>query len=348
VLIACGGCAESGVDNAAVAVLADAGMHDASSGPFPGDSGVPRAPDTHCVTASFPAEPLPVELLVLLDASISMAEGNKWDAAVRAITRFADTASITGLSLAVSAFPLSLGDECKVNRYAQPLVPMQRTPDVASVVKQAFLEQLGPDGQTSPVRPALDGSLQYLRARAETAPFAQRAVVLVTDGLGNRCDTSDDTVLTLAAQAVAGTPALPIFVLAMPGGMQQSFLDRLAQVGGTERAFAITPEQGAEDALVQAMQATRERSTACAFRVPTSPDGQLIPSSVTVALHTDPTPQTFGLLDRPERCAGETWGFYYDDNTAPNLLTLCPAACNAVKASGAQVTLDADCLWKID
>lgn len=352
-LIQLQGCAVSGArlppdaESDADAVVFDSGV----TFPIDLDADVTRPdaapPIPTCIEAEFPAVPAPLELLILLDRSGSMITGDRWDVAKSTLLAFADTSSLDQLYLSLFMFPMwEAGDrECSARLYAYPLVPPRATPEVALDLKDAFRVHVDP-GRT-PLRLAVEGAIHYAKNRQERS-FRQRALVLVTDGEGNACQSSTAEVVQLVTDAREEASILT-FAVGMDGAVEE-YLTQIAKAGGTESALMISEGENATPELSAALQTVRAEATACAFQLPEPQTGRLEPSSVSVRHRLpDGTGATWPLLDRKERCEGGTLGFYFDSALEPRQVILCPDACAIARAEPAtQPALHAGCVWVVE
>ena len=70
---------------------------------------------------------------------------------------------------------------------------------------------------------------------------------------------------------------------------------------------------------------------ACEITIPAAPDGESIdPSKVNVKYQSSMTTETLPRVPSADDCTGSGW--YYDDNTAPTKIMLCPSTCSSVQA----------------
>ena len=74
---------------------------------------------------------------------------------------------------------------------------------------------------------------------------------------------------------------------------------------------------------------------ACELAMPAPPQGQTLdPTKVNVKYQSGATSQTLPQVPSANDCT-TAGGWYYDDNTAPTKITLCPSTCSSVQADAA-------------
>jgi len=190
-------------------------------------------------------------------------------------------------------------------------------------------------GAGTPIYPALDGALRWATAYQAAHPEQKTIVLFVTDGDASVCDQDFDniTALASAALAAAGIPTYAIGLADSNGmGVNQGNMDDLAEAGGTEQAFFINDGPTASADLLQTLNAIRGMALSCDFPMPeATKDGEEIDSSLVNVTFTagDGTETTFTKVTDAAGCdTAKSW--YYDSETAPTRIYLCPAACEAV------------------
>ncbi len=292
--------------------------------------------DDHACASSFvQAHALPLMLVVMFDRSDSMndlestdggAKQSKWNACVSGIGAFFDDPGSAGIFASLQFFMLP--DECNVDGYAAPQVPMTALP--SPLFDQAFAATTA-SGET-PTVPALQGALSFAAQTEATHPGAKVAVVFVTDGEPNGCDSTIDKAATAAASAWGdaggGTPTYVIGI-----GKVKS-LDAIAKGGGTGQAFIVStsdPQQTAVD-FRSALGAIRGSSLGCDYPIPSPPAGQALDYGAVNVVFT-PSTGAPATLPYDRDCA--TSGWRYDDVQNPTRIEICPSACTAISGDPA-------------
>lgn len=305
-----------------------------------GEDAPPPSPG-FCETALFDSGPTGLSLLVLLDRSDSMI-GERWASATAALAAFAADPQAAGLGFGLQYFPLhEFGDTCIEEEYASPSVPMAKLPQGAAQVASS-LAATWPVGET-PTLPALRGAIQYARAVALANPAERLVVALVTDGAPNACASTAENVAAAAAEAAASDPKVLTAVIGLATGYNED-LAQVAAAGGAGKLIVVGDGAGAAQQLVDAMVGLELALESCTYGVPQPSGASPAASDLSLEVRADPAapwvalPRVAGFGS----CAGDA--FYADDDLAPGVVTLCPAACAAQHASAAsQVRVTAGC-----
>jgi hypothetical protein len=181
---------------------------------------------------SYEADPLPVDIFIVMDASGSMFVPvvGAWYTVVGAVKTFVNSPSMDGVGTALNLY----NNECNVMTHARPMVPMAELPGNAAPVGQALDAYIAPlsdlTGYNTNTEPALRGAVQHQIAWQAAHPDRTSVILLVTDGFPtNECGSLD--VEGAAAQGFAA--GIKTFVL----GLGNTFgLDSVAAAGGTGAA----------------------------------------------------------------------------------------------------------------
>lgn len=302
----------------------------------PGTGGSLIEPDAACAKATTTAILVPVNMFLLFDKSGSMLDGGKWAAAKKALETFFADPQVAGLRVAVRFFPDTTCDapECDIDACTEPQVKIgkltsESAPEDAQ--EQAVLQAISgafPVGGT-PMFAALAGAEQAASLHLAHNPSHRAAVVLVTDGEPNGCETDIAKIAALAEQAYK-TFAVTTYVVGLDGA-NQTQLDTIAAAGQTGNAFFLT-DGDVEGALLSAFHEIQGKGLACQFKLPT--DEEVDPGLVNVLLVSKDTDEKtlIGGVAGPSDCNGDTLGWYYDSPSAPTSILLCPASCEKIEA----------------
>ena len=96
----------------------------------------------------------------------------------------------------------------------------------------------GPDGESTPTTPALQGALNYAFGWASANTSHVTIVVLATDGEPTNCNPNDvDSCAGYAAQGLTVSPVIKTFVVGV--GSDLSALNAIAMAGGTSSALLV-------------------------------------------------------------------------------------------------------------
>jgi hypothetical protein len=316
-----------------------------------------------CAAETFSAEPAPLDLYVLLDQSLSMADDGKWDSVLSALQSFIADPSSTGVGMGLMYFPVSplhppptncdgsnpndptcglygpcLGsnvcfgsyydDSCSNADYQTPEIPIASLPGIGSTINASLAAHSPPDGGTTPSQPAVEGAIQYAAGWAAANPTHVTVVVLATDGDPSNC--SSNTVAGTAAaveHAFGGTPPVKTFVVGV--GSQLGSLNLIAEAGGTGEAFIV--DTAADVAAQFAAAMTQIRSTGqCLVGIPDpqvgAPDYGKVNVEIADPSGNEPAIELANVGDA-DGCDPVEGGWYYDDPDDPERIFLCPASC---------------------
>ncbi len=311
------------------------GSNGNGSGNNPGfavDGGSGGGDLSKCATSSATPDPVPVSLVFMFDKSGSMSQSSKWTSCQSGLTSFFADPQSAGLSASLQFFPLS--DQCNVSMYAAPAVAMRALPDSKSFA--AAMSANGPGGET-PTLPALTGAIEYAQSVQKANPADKVAVVLVTDGDPNVCNS---TIQAVATEASTASSTIPTFVI---GIGNTANLDTIAQAGGTNNATIVSTnnaQQTAQD-FQTALNAIRGKTLACEYQIPAPPQGQTFDESKVNVVYT-PTSGTPETLTYNQSCAGGT-GWHYDDPQNPKKIILCSSTCDSVQQASGKIDIVLGC-----
>ncbi len=335
VAAACGGSSDSSFNGSGNGDDGTNGRNGGGNGPgFLDDGGVSPVNAT-CATSSADGQLTPANLVFMFDQSGSMGGsdmGVKWTPVTAGLSAFFSDAASTGMSASLQYFPQ--GNSCNSSDYQNPEVALTGLPSAA------FTTSIGkhsPGGNT-PSLPSLKGAIDFAKATAAAKPGEKVAVVLVTDGDPNGCGSSVKNVSDEAATVAA---TIPTYVIGV--GSDLSNLNAMAVGGGTGAAILITvgdPNKTKAD-LEAALNKIRGATASCSFAMPKPPAGQVLDvNAVNVQFTSSAGPQT---LAYNKDCTGGA-GWHYDNANAPTQIDLCPATCDAVKATtGGKVSIAFGC-----
>ncbi len=297
-----------------------------------------------CATTTAEAQQVPVYLVFMFDRSGSMkfnpSPNNKWDACVAGLDSFFGDAQSKGLFASMQVFPYDNG-ECSSATYKAPLVAATALPDPSGSFRNA-LAQNGPNpNYGTPTLPALSGAIDYAKQlQAGFTGGEKVAVVLVTDGDPNDCNSSAQSV---GAEAAKIAKQIPTYVVGV--GSSLSNLNTIAKGGGTGSAILVNtsnPNQITTD-FIKAVSQIRAAALTCEYKLPAAPPGQsLDPNKVNVVYTPGGggAPQT---LSYNKDCSGNGQGWHYDDPAPPTKISMCGASCDGLKAAGGRVDVVLGC-----
>jgi len=350
--------------------LADAGVPDVSFDFDAGNQDSGFDPDASCASTVVEGELSPLDLYIMLDQSLSMANNEvspgvtRWDAITVALDTFLSAPASAGIGVGIQFFPAvprwttyrdqCSGDPacgafgpcevkycaaCDTALYSDPAVQIAALPANYGTL-MSVVDVHDPFGNT-PTRPALEGAIQYAQTWATGHPGHTVAVVLATDGEPQTCapDTID-AVAQVAQQGLAAATSIRTFVIGMGNVVG---LDAIAAAGGTSQAFVVT-DASATTQFAAAMEDVRRNTLGCEFVMPTPSQGIVDPTQVQLEHHKgDGSVVTYDRVT--DRAACGSGGWYYDNNANPRRLLMCPESCTEVQAdSGGTVKVSLGCL----
>ena len=307
----------------------------------------PVLPDAACAGQAYEGETLPLELLIMMDRSISMGNsepryllpggGTKWDAVRIGFQNFFALPQVQTLSAGIDFF-MAAGS-CNAVDYSTPEVGIAPIVTSAADIMASYDAQM--PGDVTPIGPALEGALMHA-SDWKQGRGTQVAVVLVTDGVPNGCGyTTDmpivaaDGIAPIAAQYASAVPPIPTYVLGIQG-MEVPVDDfnyvitTIAHAGGTEPVI-VTATDDLAAKFAAGLEGIRSAAAPpCSYSVPLPPSGeQLDLGLVNVVL----VPQASGAepilnVAGPDDC--QYGGWYYNPPSAPESIELCPNTCEVV------------------
>ena len=322
------------------------GRADSSAGGS-ASSVTPVLPGSECAGEVFAGETIPLEIIIMMDRSVSMGDsepeyllpsgGTKWDAVRQGFEDFFQLPQVQSLSAGIDFFSQ---DSCDPNDYASPEVEIGLTPQTASEILASY-DSWSPGGNT-PIGPALEGALTYATGWKNANPGVEVAVVLVTDGVPNGCGptTADprggaDSIAPIAAQYANASPPIPTYVLGIqgievPADDFQYVVTTIANAGGTMPVIVeATDDLAAEFAAgLEGIRATA--APPCSYGVPLPPEGDMLDlGRVNVVLEpVDSGPEPILNVPDAEHC--QYGGWYYDPPEDPQSIRLCENTCDVV------------------
>ncbi len=328
---------------------ASAGILDGVNGQGASSAGsvTPVLPDAACAGQAYEGETLPLELLIMMDRSISMGDsepryvlpggGTKWDAVRIGFTNFFALPQVQTLSAGIDFFMAN--GSCNAADYSTPEVEIAPIVTSAADIMASYDMQM--PGDVTPIGPALEGALMHA-SDWKQGRGTQVAVVLVTDGVPNGCGyTTDmphpaaDGIAPIAAQYASAVPPIPTYVLGIQG-MEVPVDDftyvitTIAHAGGTEPVI-VTATDDLAAKFAAGLEGIRSAAAPpCSYSVPLPPSGeQLDLGLVNVVL----VPQSSGAepilnVSGPDQC--QNGGWYYNPPSAPESIELCPNTCEVV------------------
>jgi hypothetical protein len=276
-----------------------------------------------CASSNAGVDALPIYLVFMVDKSGSMGGkdlGVKWTPAVAALKDFFNDAASANIHASLAFFKSA--DECNVASYATPSVAMTALPNASF---GTALDGQSPSGGT-PTLPAEEGAIQYAQSVAAGLKAGEKvAIVLVTDGDPNDCNSTPSNV-SAAAATVAGT--IKTYVIGVGNGAAN--LDTIATGGGTAPHIQVNTTSAATTSadLRAAIGKIKASQLSCDYTLPAPPNGKTIDvNAVNVNYTSGGKTSTLGY----SADCSNAGGWHYDSVTAPTKIIMCPTICTTLQ-----------------
>lgn len=280
-----------------------------------------------CARAGYESGHSDVTILVLLDASYSMADNGKWDDATAAVAALVHDADAAGMGFGLDYLPDDGAADCSIASYESMAVPVAILPANADQVVKSLAAHK-PEGIT-PTYPGLRGAVVYARTLRLADPKRDVVVAIVTDGDPEGCADLPNSVAGVAAlaeQSATTSPEVRTYVVGLASGLVAN-MDEIAAAGGTGKAILVGSDPTTAQLLVTTLKSLRDDDRVCRYAIP---DVVATPSPYDLAVSLAATPSSppadVPLVGAAPQCGGAP-GFYVDDPNKPTRLTLCPASC---------------------
>ena len=306
----------------------------------PSDGGDSNTPDPNLETCAANAQQValvPLDMGLSVDTSYSMDFDDKWPQVRDALNVFAKNPNYVNMGVALEFFPVR--QQCNVEQYGDPIVPMQVLPGVQPVFSSAVAAQRMFGG--TPLVQVMQGMVGYMRAWAKTHADRKPVLVLATDGIpDDTCSASNidpsnslENALLLAKDAYEGKPSIPVFVIGV--GEELTALNAIAEAGGTTKAAVIATSGNVTQQFLEALDGIRRSALSCNYDIPAPKVGEIDYGAVNVTFSQGSgKPNTFFYVSSAKDCelsANSAW--YYDDPKNPQQVVLCPETCDRVSAA---------------
>ncbi len=318
------------------------------------------------------AHPTPLNVLILLDQSSSMASNSRWQKVTSAIRNFTQASDSAGIRVALTYFAktracqsnsdcqhflgkcggdgfCTFDDLCTAADYETPEIDFSELPAAASSIATS-LSGHSPLYNT-PTPPALEGALNHARGYATAHPDEAVVVVLATDGLPDSLPCNIDNkslpeVVNIAQAGLQASPSIPTYVIGV--GNQLTQLNAVAQAGGTGSAYLVDQGAQAEQQFLDAMNKIRgDAALPCEYLIPESTTGAPLDYHKVNVVHTPDGAAANTLLGVTDQSACAGGGWYYDDPSAPTRIQICPSSCQQLSAGGGSVEIQLGCETRI-
>ena len=366
-LDASGDAAADGTADAAGDATSDAPIFTFDSG---GGDGALTA-DSACVQTSMAAYEAPLDAYIILDMSGSMTQpgfpansaagdcnvgqsvNSKWCHSINALSDFFNSPQVVGTRAALNFFSTSVsGSECDGDTYSTAVVPLgtgyltlpNAQFDTALSAKVPY--------NGTPTSGALKGMVKFTSNATNITAGRVRTQILITDGEPSSCDTStwgnnkiiDDHFKAtgvrtfLVGMTGANFTWLEAVALGGNGALHATNVGTLTGTCGNGASTCThwNIGNGEGDVLVEALKAIRKQAVSCTLTMPTTDAGIIDPTKISLEyLPKGVAPgQVITRVTDASGCMadGATGGYYFDNNTAPKVMQLCPSTCTTAQA----------------
>lgn len=327
-----------------------------SSGGTSGTTGNPDDCGTSvlngCVGEFYEGESLPLDIYIMFDQSGSMLNDvgglTRLEAVQQATREFLREPASAGIGVGIGYFGFQpIGEtRCEDALYASPAVPVSvdHEPVIAS------LDGREPTGET-PTASALRGACSYASEWKRQHPGRGVVILLVTDGKpeapvscssGGCCPTIDDAEAA-ALDCNDRAPNIPTYVLGV--GPELDLLNRIAEAGGTKRAYLVGNENVAANVLGALSTIRGDAAIPCTLEIPEPPPGDSIDIAAVNLFAgqsgVDCLSPIYHVTDASS--CDEDGGWYYDDQSSPTAVELCAASCEFLSRPGSRLQFSIGC-----
>ncbi len=318
-----------------------------------------------CNGATVEAEPLPVDMIILMDRSISngyavgsdtataagAGQTTRWQVLTSAMQGLAGNPDAANIGASITFFSINGGSadnpNCDANLYATPIVPLGLLSETGAPIVAA-MAALKPAGLT-PIVPALTGAFKYAMAEKQKDPTREKVVVMISDGFPTQCTLKNpsDVVNVIQEAATAPVPVRTFIIgIGSPTKMTSAKfnLQNYARAGNTGKPpFVLDEAAGAEavqNQLITTLLNISNSPLSCEYPIsPPSADWVVDPEQVMFTYK----PNVGDLQEIPKVPSYTTCGkspnggWYFDDPITPTKITLCPCSCANFGAGTATV-----------
>ncbi len=347
---------ESGGDTGAGGFVSLLGTGSSGTGANNGDDGGLKTSQV-CVGEAHGAEAVPVDMYIMFDHSESMADAipgtnppvTWWATAQQAIATFVNNqqAANAHMGVGLQFFPIdgTAPASCTAD-YSTPAVEIGLLPGNAGALTSIINAEQPND--FTPTGPALQGAINHMKTWGPAHPGRAPVVVLVTDGFPTECTPQEiPDIATIAKTAFTTDPVVRTFVVGFNLGAGGTNLNQIAKAGGTGQATLINNgDIGTQ--FVNALLGIASTPLQCSFPIPApdQPPGQPPVVVNTDLVRVEYTPSTSTVSAEVPKvgdlggCAlNANQGWYYDDQTTPKNILICPGTCANFAAGTVSIQL---------
>lgn len=323
-----------------------------------GSSGI-TDPDAACGSSEQPAEMTPIYMLFIYDKSGSMGDdavqnvyhrASRWEPLKAGMLDFFAKVGTTtggvapGVKASIKFFPAP-GDKTQTchadyRTSASSMIPLDAPQPLIDALNRAE-----PQGGT-PTLPAVMGGIASAKKIMTDDVGSIAVVVLVTDGepgiwnaetqtFDHDCAPTNadpslqndvDGIVSVVRAAYNGTPKVSTYVIGI--GDATDAMGDIATAGGTEYLLldADSPAETTRKAFSDKLNSIRTTAIPCTMSIPKTADFRKDLVNVNFK-HSDGKPAE--SIGKSAACSAAGW--YFDNESSPTKIQLCPAACSTIQ-----------------
>ena len=322
-----------------------------------------------CQELVLTAQSNPVNVLVLLDRSISMLEQadpqtpgvTRWDAITDALRAFVNSPQAEDARVGLQFFGLQAQDDCSATKYETPAVPIAPLAQNRAALLAAIDGTL--PGSQTPTLPAVTGALTYARQVAQLPENdgVPTLMVLASDGIPSEClPLGDDGMPIISFREIldtlesfsapptdaSGAPTVPSIRTFLVGTRELENNAEIFARAGNGQAFLVggaSSGPGLQQQFLDALLTIIVKPLDCEIDVPqTAPDtGEAIDFEAVRLRFTGAASGTTTEFPRATgaNACGINQAWFYDGESPPQKLFLCPRACESLGAGELKLEL---------
>ena len=248
-------------------------------------------PGGGCEDLTANIEPVPPNLLIVLDRSCSMTGSvgggvTKWEAAVAALNTL--TTTYAGqIRFGLTMFPDTVAPSC-----AQDVIPIPLAPGNELAIQtllNAALVNNDPNFPNGPCVTNIDTAIEQAAAAPELQdPTRDSYVALITDGNQAGCNQAGGDMGTLQIVTDLFAEGIPTFVVGFGAGIDPTQLNLFAIAGGVPNTMPSYYDAGDQMSLEVVLEAIATAAISCTFTLDTAPPN---PSQIYVFFDNVPVPE---------------------------------------------------------
>jgi hypothetical protein len=306
------------------------------------DSGF-QDPDAGCAVQKQESKPVPTDIFIMLDKSVSMncpttdaacnnpttaVPPTRWTAVTEGIKAFATAPSNDGIGIGLGIFAPT-GDMCSPQTYATEATPIAPLPAGGTTVLNR-IAATQPAGIT-PTLWSLQGAILYVQQYMAANPTKTAAIVYVTDGMPNspKCPSTVQGAADVAKAAYDAKPSIETYVVGMGA---TATLDQIALAGSGGSTHYIDANGDTATKLRDLLKLVSHAIT-CDHPIPATTTALNFDAVDVQTRVSDTAPTTTLKYVTSAGACASTPAWYYDvlPPGTPTKITLCPSACDPLK-----------------